>query len=145
MTGSPLLRLLLVFAALALIAIPAWRLTGREAPAPAVAGDKLPVVVHELALTFSSPILPSGISVRASNTVVATLTPETSPASATVSLPIPPEGLDLVVSATWPATAGQTNALRIQASLDSESLADTTLWGDPDVEDVITVTAPSKP
>jgi len=145
MTGSPLLRILLVFAGLALIAIPAWRLTSREAPALPVAVEKTPVARQELTLTFSSPILPSEISVHANNTPVVSLQPETSPASATVLLPLPPEGLDLVIRATWPAHAGHTNALRIQATRGPEPLTDTTLWGDPDLADVVTLPAPPTP
>lgn len=145
MTGSPLLRILLVFAGLALIAIPAWRLTSREAPAPPVAVEKTPGARQELTFTFSSPILPSEISVHANNTPVVSLQPETSPASATVLLPLPPEGLDLVIKATWPAHAGHTNALRIQATRGPEPLTDTTLWGDPDLADVVTLPGPPTP
>jgi hypothetical protein len=53
--------------------------------------------------------------------------------------------LDLVIKATWPAHAGHTNALRIQATRGPEPLTDTTLWGDPDLADVVTLPGPTTP
>lgn len=138
MTGSPLLRLALVLGILAVLLIPAVRLTGREkepqgdAPTPVA----LDAGAKNVKLTFLSPITPASIKVEVDGKTVAELK---APSMETeVSLPFPKQGVDLVISAEWPQGSTE-NALRVQASTGAESLADTTLWGDPEVNDVVTL------
>ena len=137
MTGSPLLRLALVLGILAALLVPAVRLTGREkdeqkaAQAPVAAE----VETKNVKLVFLSPISPTSIKVAADGKTVAEL--KTPVMEAEVSLPFPRQGVDLVISAEWPP-GGAENALRVQASTGAEPLADTTLWGDPGVNDVVT-------
>jgi hypothetical protein len=150
MTGSPLLRLLLVLAGLALLAVPAWRLTARQAPAtmPVHAAEKQQPAVAEIELTFTSPIPPSLITVDADGLTIVKSRPESDVTSLRKPVRLPPGGVDLVIKATWPESANpaaKANALRVQATLDGTTLADTTLWGDPDVEDVVTLPRVPKP
>lgn len=146
MTGSPLLRLALVLAGLALLAIPALRLAGREpAPAPAVEVHATKTgISRTIRLTFTSPLPPAEIIVSALGAEVAKLQPATASAAADVTVDLPPEGIDLVIKATWPEGA-KTNALRVQAEVNTDSLADATLWGDPNVEDVVTLSGAPHP
>jgi len=141
MTGSPLLRLLLVLAGLGLLAIPAWQLTGRETPAaiapPAL--EKNPGSVAEVQLTFTSPIPPSRITVEAEGSKLVTCDPLTSVTTANAPLRRSIDGNDLVVKASWPDSSPKDNALRVQVAVDGKSLSDTTLWGSPGIEDVITL------
>ena len=141
MTGSPLLRLLLVLAGLGLLAIPAWHLTGRETPA-AIAPPALenkPGSVAEVQLTFTSPIPPSRITVEAEGSKLVTCDPQTSVTTAKAPLQRAIDGNDLVVKASWPDASPKDNALRVQVAVDGNPLSDTTLWGSPNVEDVITL------
>ncbi|MFZ4683143.1 MAG: hypothetical protein ACOYMS_11615 [Terrimicrobiaceae bacterium] len=147
MTGSPLLRLFAVVAGLALLAIPAWRLTGRETSAvvqPPVA-ETTPDSAATVELTFTSPIPPAGITVEADGSKIANCNPRTSSTTVRVPLQLPTEGVDLVVKTTWPDSSTGPNALRVQVTVEGKSLADTTLWGSPDVEDVVTLPGASKP
>ena len=150
MSGSPLLRLALVLAGLALLAIPAWRLTARNVPPvpsrPATGISDLPQETLHLVFTAVSP--PEEIRVQFSGTTLATLHPKVLPASAVLPLHIPPTGIDLVISAAWSGTniaPAHSHALRIQATLGSQPLTDTTLSGDSPIEDVITLPAPPLP
>jgi len=151
MTGSPLLRLALVFAGLVLLAIPAWRLTGREtAEEKAVTVvEKKPAAAQLIQLVFASPQTPSEIVVTAHGKTVATLNFPEGPWWVEVPLSLPPEGLDLIIQATWPEKtwpdATNNNALRVQARAGLETIADTTLWGDSPIEDVVTLTGSPTP
>jgi hypothetical protein len=142
MTGSPLLRLALVLGILAALLVPAVRLTGREkepqraAPTPVASG----AAAKNVKLTFLSPITPTSIKVEADGKTVAELKAPTMETE--VSLLFPKQGVDLVISAEWPQGSTE-NALRVQASTGEESLADTTLWGGLEVNDVVTLS--SKP
>lgn len=138
MTGSPLLRLALVLGILAALLVPAVRLTGREkedqraVPRPAASDAE----TKNVKLAFLSPIPPESIKVEVDGKSVAEL--KAPVMEAEVSLPFPKQGVDLVISADWPQGSTE-NALRVQASTGSEPLADTTLWGDPEVNDVVTL------
>lgn len=146
MTGSPLFRLLLLLAGLVVLAIPAWKLTGRTSPVPAAPAAPEPQVpspqpVH---LQFTSPRPPDSIFVEALGHQVASLAGPDGPWSVEIPLELPAEGLDLVVRATWSGTA-PANALRVQARTGAHDLMDTTLWGDPNLEDVVTLPGGESP
>lgn len=140
MTGSPLFRLLLLLAGLFVLAIPAWKLTGRTNPVPQepVAPGPQAQARQSIHLQFTSPLPPDSIIVEALGHQVATLAGPDGPWSVELPLELPAEGIDLVVRATWPGTA-PANALRIQARTDGHDRLDTTLWGEPNLEDVVTL------
>lgn len=140
MTGSPLFRLLLLLAGLFVLAIPAWKLTGRTSPVPAEPAAPGPQVpsTQPVHLQFTSPLPPDSIIVEALGHQVASLAGPDGPWSVEIPLELPAEGLDLVVRATWSGTA-PANALRVQARTGAHDLMDTTLWGDPNLEDVVTL------
>jgi len=146
MTGSPFFRLVLLLAGLVLLAIPAWRLTGRAAPAPQqppARGTDTPVR-QSVQLRFTSPLPPETIVVQALGKTVTTLRGPDGPWSVEIPLELPAEGIDLVVNATWPGQS-PSNALRIQARVGDSDRLDTTLWGTPDIEDVVTVSGGGQP
>jgi len=149
MTGSPLLRFALVLAALALLAIPAWRLTGREAPPmasaqPGPAKAANPVEPTEIIFTAATP--PTQIEVQLLGKTILTLKPTAAdfPAGYSASAPISLARAesDLVFRASWSGTQAM-NALRVQIGSEMDTRVDTTLWGTPQVEDAIIV--PGRP
>lgn len=146
MTGSPFFRLLLLAVGLVLLALPAWRLTGRPAPAPAqpepVGGNR--PVSQSVQIQFTSPLPPETIVVEALGRTVATLKGPDGPWSVKIPLVVPIEGIDLVVRATWTGPA-PSNALRMQARVGTSERLDTTLWGTPNIEDVVTLSGAGAP
>lgn len=149
MTGSPLLRLVFVLVGLLLLALPAWRLANRTQPSRAASIPASPPknpASQPIALTFSAAPAPEEIQVEISGSNVVTLRPLQWPATVTLPLALPAEGIDLVISATWAQTTeAPVHALRIQATRDAQPLADTTFWGGASVADVMTLTAPAQP
>lgn len=147
MTGSPLLRLIIVWVGLILIALVGWHLAGRNhsPPHPSLPSSP-PLSPDRIDFTFTSTQEPTEIQIEASGSKVATLHPNHGLATASLPLVLPAEGLDLVISATWPQTTeASTRALRVQATRNAQLLADTTLWGDSSIRDVVTLAAPSRP
>jgi len=149
MTGSPLLRLIFVLAGLLLLAIPAWRLATRTQP---LQPDSIPAsspaspTADPIALTFTAAPGPEEIQVQISGSNVATVRSVHWPATVTLPITLPAEGIDLVISATWAQTTeAPVHALRIQATRNARSLADATFWGTDSVMDVVTLNAPPQP
>lgn len=133
-----MIRVLLVAAFLALAGVPVWVLTGRETTVLATAsprtGAKSEAVDVELSATR-----PALVTVSVAGKEIAAGPLGDAGIRATINIP---EGsrADLVVTAKWEETASQ-NALRVVARHDGETLADSTLWGEGEVKDVVTVSA----
>lgn len=140
MRGFPVLRLILVAAALGLLALPVWSLTGASRPSvPApLANEVEPATTapYRMLLTASAPAvieasaanLPPAASVGLVKTLEANFT-----MSATQ-----PE--DLVVSARFGNAAGQA-ALRVVVEKDGQTVVDRTFWGSGVIEDVVEIPA----
>lgn len=140
---------MIVLIGLLVLAIPAWRLASRTQPSHA---DSIPVShsptssADPITLTFTAAPGPEEIQVQILGSHVATVRSDHWPATVTLPIALPSEGIDLVVSATWPQTTeAPIHALRIQATLNDRPLADATLWGATAVTDVVTLNAPPRP
>lgn len=141
MRGFPLLRLALVAVALALLAIPVWSLTRAkpEVAKPAASTDAVPEKkrTYLVSLTASSPATlrvmaanqPTALSEGATNFFEARFVMDANQ----------PE--DLAVFAEF-ADKSSPHALRVRVSVGDTELADTTLWGTGQIEDVVEIRAP---
>jgi hypothetical protein len=141
MTGHPILRLFLLLTALGILGLTIGRLTASrpqvrpDRPLAQMTSDQTSVVVR-----IDSPVIPSLLRVSASGAVLADVIPKAASTDLTVALPGLRRGLDLVVEAEWPTSGSENlNALRIRIDRDDHLLVDTTLWGDPNVADVVTI------
>lgn len=140
MRGFPLLRLVFVTAALALLAFPVWMLTrdqpGRTGPAPVPA---LPVKTETyfVKLTATSP---ATLRVMAANQPTVTSEGAVSVFETRFSMSADqPE--DLAVFAEFADKAGS-HAIRVEVRAGDKPVADTTLWGTRLVEDVVEIPEP---
>ena len=142
MTGSPLLRLALVLGILALLAVPAWRLTGREAPppAPAPVTASTPSATDTTEVAFTAATAPEQLDLDVLGKTIYTVKPNPGDYSSgfviSAQIPLPAAETDLVIRAKWSGTQAM-NALRLQVGSEQDYRMDTTLWGEPQIEDVI--------
>lgn len=134
MRPSPLFLLVLVTVGLGLIAVPLVRLTGASAasrPGPAAAPDPTataPRIPTWLRLRFTHP--PERVSLRQDGRELAEVAmPTDNPIVASLTLSLPPEGIELLVEATWPAGT-PTTALGVELEPDGYDSRATTLWTD---------------
>lgn len=138
MRGSPLLRALLLFAALALFAVPLWRLTR---PEPAPTAENAPDVVIdplELQATFL-PVPPVQFEVVHLGKTVWRIAGADQAASGPLRLPFPTEGIDLQVRARW--AAGQADgAVRLRIVRAGAPPSEKVAWSrtDGSIDEVLT-------
>jgi len=145
MRGFPLMRLIVVAAALVLLAVPVWMLTQKNTakktsePSPAVLPENTEAYV--VTLTASSP---ATLRVMAANQPTVSSNGAVSVFEARFSMnAAQPE--DLAVFAEF-ADKAAPNAVRVQVRLKDKMAADTTLWGTGLVEDVVVIpAAPASP
>ena len=139
MRGSPLLRALLLFAAIALFALPLWRLTHPEpVKGPTVPEAAATVDPIELRATFL-PSPPVEFEVRHLGRTVWRTSGAERAASGPLALPVPPEGVDFQVVARWPS--GQANAaLRLELVRNGAPPLERMAWSRPDgsLDEVLT-------
>lgn len=138
MRGSPLILTAFLALGLLLAGIPVWSLT-RPHPheTPVAAPSSAPATTRplELKITSTSAAL---VELRQSGQLI---WQSQSPAeSFTQTLPAAADA-DFVASVRWLDAAKQ-NAIRFEFSRDGDALADKTLWGEGQTEDVLSVTAP---
>ena len=135
MKGSPLLRALLAFLAIALAGVPLWRLTragtATAAPAPA---EKAAALIP-LRLTFSTA--PRSFAISHLGAVLWSGGTDGTDATKTVALPFPKEGVDLLLKVAWPADAADA-AARIRLTDPAGNAHDKTVWGRGEIAEVVT-------
>lgn len=141
MTGNPILRLLLLIVALGSLGLAIGQLTAPrslatpEEPVVPIASDQISVV-----MIFDSPLTPSSVRISTSGKLLIDVVPKSGSLEVPFTLPASRRGMDLVVEAKWPSSsAGAVNALRVRLNRDDLPLQDVTLWGEPDVADVVTL------
>jgi len=133
MRGSPLLQALLLAVVLALAGVPVWSLTRphehfEPAQPKAHSADS---TNRELSVTSTAE---AEVELSLSGTVIWRGQPAAKLFETTISLP--PDA-ELVASVRW--TKGGTNAVRFLVSSDGEIQTDTTLWGDTEANDVLSL------
>ncbi|MFZ4597111.1 MAG: hypothetical protein ACOYNN_00560 [Terrimicrobiaceae bacterium] len=133
MRGSPIFRLAVAAFFLVLAGIPIWHLT-RPVVASAAVPDAAPDDgTREVVLKLSS------VPTAQSLTVLLLGKPISLGGDGVIRLPR--EATDLVVKGQW-ADAEGSCAVRVLARQDSLDLLDATLWGQGEIEDVVTIPVP---
>ena len=135
MTGSPLLRALLAFLAIASAGFPLWKLTrpnaATVAPQPAAAVlSAIPV-----ALTFSEA--PESCSILHLGKVLWTQRMPALEVQETLQLEYPREGIDLQIQVAWPP-ADKPAALRVKITDPDGNEHEKTIWGRGEMDEVLT-------
>lgn len=137
MRGSPLLLTGFIALGLLLAGIPMWSLTRPHAHEASLSSQTTPIATRPLELKVTS----TGNAMIELRQAGHLMWQSASPAetfeqtlSATAST------AEFVATVRW-LDASRQNAARLQFSRDGELLADTTLWGEEQVEDVITLPA----
>ncbi len=139
MRGSPLVRAGLIVVALLLLLAPLRSLTSaRSTPslAPAASSPDASTV----SLTITSTSYPFQFEISHLGKTIWKGENNTSTSSKTLALNFPPEGIDLVVAASW--AQRQETAVRLQVARGDGAPLSKTLWGTEQVNDVVTF-APS--
>lgn len=142
MHGNPIFRLVIVAVAYVLVGVAVWRVTQ---PAPVMAAT-LPEPAGtasramNLRLTFTHP--PKVFEVRhLGQTLIggADVMDQLSGVdSFDLEIPVPPEGIDLILKASWPQGIGAT-ATRLRVTVDGRPAVDETFWAVGELADVVTV------
>ncbi len=142
MRGNPILRVLVFALALAAMGVAVLRMTAApvaSAPtAPTVTNDA-PEPMTTLVFRFASPRAPDSIKLDALGKEVARIAGDEVNTPMEVRLGIPANGADVVVRASWPESTDATNALRVRIERDYHQIVDTTLWGESEIADVISI------
>ena len=137
MRGFPALNALLLLAGLSLLWIPLARLTGApdripEAPQSDAPHQESPV---RLSLRFAHP--PLSLRVSHLDTVVwETSDPEAMADGTVIQLAIPPEGIDLALSATWPDGTPE-SALQLELEPEGLDTQSAVVWGEGSVDEIL--------
>jgi len=136
------LRLILVAAALALLAVPVWRLTLHSSPVREIPAKPTEpsgnLVDYQVVLTPSSP---ARLQAIVANQPTA-LSPDSSQSFEAVFSMNANEPEDIAVFADFMERNNQPAALRVEVKRGGEVLVEKTFWGTGVVEDVVTI--PSK-
>ena len=134
MKGSPLLRALLAFLAIAAMGVPLWKVTraGNAVAAPA----KVEAAIAQIALRLTFSVAPRSFAVSHLGKVVWANGTQGTDVTNTLALAYPKEGVDLQVKVAWPADA--VGAVRVRLTDPDGNDHDKTLWGRGEMEEVVT-------
>lgn len=134
MRGSPLLRLILMAAALVIAGVPVWLLTRRsDSPLAVPAAETTATVNCRITLTASAPAV---LTVSKLGELVLSTAPGT--LTANVTIPVDPsQPDDVVIRGEWSNDASE-QALRVEVETEGKDTAVRTFWGRGNVEDVVT-------
>ena len=138
MHGSPLLRTISVIFLLLLAGIPLWRMTheaAAESVIPAVVAPQAQTQVH-LEAGFAPRPLRFEVSYLG-KTIWQSELVTTDTVSKDIAMTYPKEGVDLQYKVVWPPGAQQCAARLSVAAGDAEPV-ERTLWGNGEVDDVLT-------
>ncbi len=139
MRGSPLVRAGLVLVALLLLILPLRSLTSARL-ASSLAAPARAVQTAAVSLTITSTSYPFQFEISHLGKTIWKGESNISKSSKTLALAFPPEGIDLIVAASW--ARPQETAVRIEVARSDQPPLTKTLWGTEQVNDVVTF-APS--
>jgi hypothetical protein len=138
MRGSPLLQLLGLVTALALLAFPLRYLTSAtRVETPPSNSDAATSNVQPVELKLVSSAVPFTFEIRFLGKPLWTGTAQRAIETKTVQISFPPEGVDLTVEGHW--TNPGMSALQITVTPGDQPPLSQTLWGDGKVSDTITL------
>jgi hypothetical protein len=139
MRGSPLLQLLGLVIALALLAFPLHYLTSAtRIETPPASSDAAAVSnVKQVELKLVSSAVPFTFEILFLGKPLWTGTTQQATETKTVQIPFPPEGVDLTIKAHW--TNPGMAALQLTMTPADQPPLSQTLWGNGKVSDTITL------
>lgn len=141
MTGSPLLRAVLLFTALLALAFPLRRVTqtdGEGSPAPAVAlqpAAQAGATLQKLSLVLSFTKMAERVELRHLGKTVWSKESPGPREAVDLNLPFPAEGIELGVTVRWPGE--ELSALRLQLTTPDGTELDRSAWGAETMEAVL--------
>ena len=137
MRGSPLLRALFAFLAILSLGYPMWRLTRADESVVVALKPPTLAVAREigLQLTFSTP--PKSFRVLHLGQTIWNETAPSAERERKVQLVYPKEGIDLQFQADFPESTPHA-ALRVKLTDPDGTELEKSLWGSPNVDDVLT-------
>lgn len=136
MRGSPLIRVLFVFAVLALALIPLRHLTRAESEAKPDVTSKVEVDATSVHLALTSTSVPFHFEIKHLGKIIWQDDATTAEVDRDVTLHFPEEGIELVVNAKWRDDSHE-SALRVRITHDNETPMEQTLWGRGLADDVL--------
>lgn len=143
MRGSPLIRALLVLAALAVLLVPLRKLTSEQSPLPVqprkISEPSVPNKRLHLELTCTTS--PFKYQVAYSGRTIWNGYEKAMTARTDLDLAFPAEGIDLVMDVSWDES--KPTAVRLSVKPTDEEETSQTAWGTTNVSEVITI-RPSK-
>lgn len=137
MRGSPLIRALLAFLAIALLGLPLWHLT-TSTEVEATAATPVPATEAKaigLQLTFTT--VPKSFVVRHLEKDIWSESAPQAEMEREVMIPFPEKGVDLIVRIEWPAEAPLA-AARMRLTDPNGDAHEKSVWGQGSVEGVLT-------
>jgi hypothetical protein len=140
-TGSPLLRASLLFAALLVLAVPLRQVTqpeGDGGPAPSAAptpGEQADATLQKLPLVLSFTTMAGRIELRHLGRTVWSKDRPALREEVDLNLAFPREGIELGVTVQWPG--GDLAALRMQLTTPDGTELDRSAWGAETMETVL--------
>ncbi|HEY2801235.1 MAG TPA: hypothetical protein VGI85_11610 [Chthoniobacterales bacterium] len=137
MRGSPLFRAGLVVLALLALLWPLRRLTSHDA-VPAQTSQRAALVPVHVVIT--STVFPFRFSISHLGKVIWQGESIAGSSSRQVAIAFPPEGIDLLVDASW--AEEKEAAVRVDVTLPNGAPISQTLWGNGRVDDVLTFRSP---
>jgi hypothetical protein len=135
MHGCPSIRAAMVFAIFVVLGLPVWSITHPKTVASPMESQKVEKQMLQLRLTFAHQ--PSSISVQHLGEVV---WKETTPAlniEHALNIELPKEGVDFEIKAQWP-TGTPATGVRVQLKTRSAGTLEKTVWGEGELDEVIT-------
>lgn len=138
MRGSPLFRALLAFGFILLLGLPLARMTGPPAVSALAPEVAKPEAAKEIAIEFTFTTLPTEVSVtHLGATVWSAAEVKEADLTASITIPFPREGVDLGVSALFPAEAPLV-AMRVRLTDPDGNEHERTCWGRGEIDEVLT-------
>ena len=134
MKGSPLLRALLAFLAIAAMGVPLWKVT--RAGSAVAAPVQVEAGVTQIALRLTFSVAPRSFAVVHLGKVVWASGTDRTDVTNAFALAYPKEGVDLQVKVAWPADAE--GAVRVRLTDPDGNEHDKTLWGRGEMEEMVT-------
>jgi hypothetical protein len=140
MRGSPLLRVLWVVIALLAVLWPLRSLTTHRTEAPSAAAPTADAPESDVHLVLTSTSFPFTFEVSHLGKTVWKGEATESSVTKDVKMAFPSEGIDLLVDAKW--QVDKQAAVRLDVTPDDGNTMTETLWGNGNVNDVLTFTKP---
>lgn len=135
MKGSPLLRALAVFAIIATVGFPLWRLTRNRGPEATRTEQAVPLKELPMTLTFS--VSPERFAIQHLGKVVWSEEKPTREVHKSIRLEYPPDGVDLQIEVLWPESENDA-AVRVQLTDPGGNDHEQTVWGRGQMLETIT-------